>query len=618
MKMTLQKLIYSYISLSLILFVIFSCARIGAPTGGPVDKDPPKVLESKPLANSTHFTDDKIEIEFDEYVQLKDIYTEMVVSPPLAEKPFVKTKDKSIVVELKSDLDSNTTYTISFGDAIVDNNEGNALPDYSFAFSTGDYLDSMAVTGNIINAKDLSKLKEPVFVGLYQNLNDSIPLNEPPTYVGRTNKEGVFEIKNVKPDKYRIFALSDANANLTYDMPEENIAFTDSVIQLFASEIPTDTYVVEDTALYNKLSDSLAIDSTLNIDSLMLASNATRKIYGYHINMRMFNENNRTQYLKDYKRTTRYKLDFAFNATIDDFFEIHPLNIENSRSNWALEEYSTNKDSLTVWLNDSVLYNSDSLMFNVRYHVKDTLNKTVIKSDTLPFNVKIEKPKGRRSKDDKEAEVETDSVRIPLKLDLNAKSSGKFDLNKDLVITTETPVFNWNTQKVQLSVLEDTLFIPLEFSIIKDTSEYNRFIIKTRPLEEIMTYKLILLDSAFTDIYGFYNDTTEFRFTTQREDYYGILRVNVKNISAPAIIQLLSSSDQVVQTRIIKQDELLQFEYLSAKEYKLRAIIDENENGKWDTGNYLQKKQPEKIINYEQAINVRSNWEIEQTWDLNY
>ncbi len=609
--------LYKYFNISSILVVsalcITSCAKIGSPTGGPVDQKPPKVTESKPKTGSTSFTGDKIEITFDEYIQLSDIYSQLVISPPVEEKPYVRTRGKSVIIELKNELDSNTTYTISFGDAIADNNEKNILSNYRFVLSTGSYLDSMSVSGTVIDARNLGKIEEPVYIGLYDNLNDSAPLIQAPVYVSKTNDNGGYEISHVRPGNYRIFALSDVNANLIYDMADEKIAFADTAVPLFSASVPTDNFIIEDSTLYHQIFDSLQADSTRNVDSLLMATSATRKMYGYHINLSLFQEDNKKQYLANYNRASKYRLNFMFNRGLDDFIQLTPLNIV-SNDNWSYKEFSKNRDTLIVWLNDSNIYNNDSLEIHLQYHIKDSLNKLVVKDDTLLFRHSEESKKTKRGKS-KDEVTEKIEQRIPLQINSNVKSGGRFDLDKTGILFFETPVFTWNPAKIELYALEDTIYKEQKFEILKDTTRLNRFILKTN-WKESVSYKLMIIDSAFTDIYGFYNDSTEFKFATQREDYYGILSFNISGIDSPTIIQLLDKDDKLVREHHISDNALLRFDYIPAKEYKLRAILDSNNNDKWDTGNYLKKIQPEKVINYGQVINVRSNWEIEQQWHL--
>ncbi|NJK86151.1 MAG: hypothetical protein HC906_09450 [Bacteroidales bacterium] len=233
--MSSKKLWFRFIYLvnSLLFFLIaFSCARIGSPTGGPKDVDPPRILMSEPENYSTGFKGKELEITFDEYIQIKGIDKELFISPPLSEKPVTKIRNKTLVVDLNNELIENTTYTLNFGKAIADNNEGNALTNYEFVFSTGDYLDSLSITGKVMNAFNLTPPKEGTFVMLYENLNDTAPLTQIPLYISKTDKSGNFRMNNIKTGNYKIYSLTDENSNMFFDQQKETFAFIDSVIVL--------------------------------------------------------------------------------------------------------------------------------------------------------------------------------------------------------------------------------------------------------------------------------------------------------------------------------------------------------------------------------------------------
>ena len=246
-----------------LILLLSDCAKIGSPTGGPRDEDPPKLVESEPENYSLNFEGNEIEITFDEYIRLNNINQELVISPPIGENPDVRLKNKSILINLMgTELKENTTYTLNFGMAIEDNNEGNELPNFEFVFSTGDYLDSLAVYGQVLEAFSLQPPEEPMTVMLYDTLSDSIVYREPPIYIGKTDEEGYFRIQNIRPDTFKLFALKDMNYNLLFDIPNEPVAFLDTVLLLnpeFFSKFEPDTAITDTTLIDTTVSDSLAI-----------------------------------------------------------------------------------------------------------------------------------------------------------------------------------------------------------------------------------------------------------------------------------------------------------------------------------------------------------------------
>jgi hypothetical protein len=345
------------LSVVFLIFLFPDCAKMGSLTGGDKDSLPPVILNSRPDNYSLGFNRSTIEITFDEFIVLNNINQELVVSPPLKEKVTTIMKGKSLVINLNNDLKENTTYTLNFGQAIKDNNEGNVLSNYEFVFSTGDYLDSLSVYGRLLNAFDLKPSKDPVNIMLYDTLYDSAFIKEIPIYIGKTNKEGYFSLNNLKSDTFRIFALKDGNANYRFDLPNEEIAFLDTFMYLtpeFFPRIEIDTSSADSFKILTpeNLGTALATDSTdKRIDSLLMS-----KIL---VDMYLFTEENQVQFLKDTERKTRERLFFSFNRPVTDSFSIRSL--VPSGEGWYIMQESMNRDSFNLWINDTAIVNTDSI-----------------------------------------------------------------------------------------------------------------------------------------------------------------------------------------------------------------------------------------------------------------
>jgi hypothetical protein len=601
------------ICLSAVLSVVYSCAKVGSPTGGPKDEIPPKIVESKPANYSTNFSSKRIEITFDEYIQLKNIYQELLISPPLKERSENKLRGKSLVIDLNNELKENTTYTLNFGNAICDNNEGNVLANYEFVISTGDHVDSMSVTGNLVNAFNLKPEEDPVFVMLYENLADSAPYIEIPSYLGKTNKDGSFAVNNIKADTFRIFALKDANSNLLFDASNEKIAFIDSSFLISPELIETTLYYLADSLLSP---DSIAGDIKLKgyvVDSI---SGDTTKVeeklkYALHVNLYLFQEENIYQYLATKERETREKLVFAFKRPLYDSLVIAPLNF-TSGNKWFIKENSAANDTIIYWITDSLISNIDTLSLELKYTVIDTLNNFVTQVDTINLRYreqKQKKPAARKSRED------TDDKGNYLDLPLNIAARATVDLNKSVWIRPEKPVASFDPSLIKLYKLEDSLEIIQPFTCIRDTVSLRKFKMTTT-WEERMNYKLLIEPGAFTDIYGLSNDTVLIKFSTQKSDYYGALILTAENVASPVIVQLLNENESLVREQHIESNSIIRFDYLEPKKYLLKIIYDDNNNHKWDTGNYLKKTQPEKVKYYSGEITIRSNWDVEIVWKL--
>jgi hypothetical protein len=656
-----------------------ACAKIGSPSGGPKDASPPRVIKTSPPDSTINFVPKKkISITFDEYIELKDIFQELIISPPVGENAMAYTKGKSIVVEFPKDIIYDTaTYTLSFGNSITDINEGNILKNYEFIFSLKNYIDSMNVEGRVVNSFNHVADKDRMYVMLYKNLNDSAPLKEKPKYICRTDDTGNFSLHNLETGFYRLFALKDVNSNMIYDLPNEQIAFADSFLELTPERF-INNKIINDSTWLNKPDhvdstsyDSLSVDSSefivhdnkyyfvktssTNFTDLsngddrgksnikmgeqgitstneMRQSNsplvdtiktdtlkAPRK-YVYSTEMGFFTQEIKNQYITNNLRPQPEMMLFSFNQSLRDSLLLEPLNF-NPSGKWYILDANKSFDTLKYWLIDTSMISKDSLQFKVCYSAYDSTGQIVKKADTLymvnqPLARQGEKrTKRNRGKDKEKEETQPEKKIKRLALTNNVKNISAFDLNYNIEIKTNTPTFDIRTEKIRMYKLEDTLEIPIKTNIVRDANWLYGIKINYKP-EELMHYKVFIPDSTLFDIYGTTNDTTIFQFTTQAADFYGTLTLRLSNIKGPVILQLLDENENLVNEKLFSSDQIIRYEYLYPKKYILKLIIDSNNNGRWDTGNYLQKLQPEKVMYFPQSINVRSNWEVDFKWEL--
>jgi uncharacterized protein (DUF2141 family) len=601
-------------------FLIFlaTCAKVGAPTGGPADKIPPQVVSSKPVNYKKNFHGERLEITFDEFVTIKDLNNELIVSPPLKERPTMRLRGKTFILNLNNKLRDSITYNFNFGNAITDFHEGNILLNYEFVVSTGSFLDSLTVTGLLLQAKDLEPSKDPVLVMMYSNLNDSAPLREIPVYLGKTEKEGNFTINNIKTGTYRIFALKDANRNMIYDLPDEAIAFCDSAfifdpaITDFSEDIIIDTSRISEYVDSTMFSDSLmtkfVVDSVTG-DTIRIPQKLS---YALHINLFLFNEETTIQYITEKERVEREKIFITFNRPPFDSISVIPLNFEDSPQT-LLKEISANRDTILMWVADTGIAAMDTLILKVDYSVFDSLHHLVRTSDTLTlrYREKQEPAAGRRARKAQEA---TTQVQY-LNMQLNIVPNGSMDLNNKLTLIAPRPVFDFDSSRMHLYKLADTIEVTEPFHLLNDTARLRKFAFQV-DWEEGVKYHLYLDPGAFTDIFGLQNDTVDIRFTTRFLDYYGKIIVSLSDNQYPFLIQLLDEKNKIIASRPVFDGTRIDFSYLYPGNYRLKAIRDLNRNGRWDTGIYLEKKQPEKIYFYPDRIELRSNWDIDITWDI--
>jgi hypothetical protein len=572
------------IVLSFIALIVVSCAKIGTPTGGPKDVTPPKVVESTPPMNSVNFKGKKIEITFDEFVQLVDINKNFVISPPMKKKPMVLMRNKSVIIDLEENLKPNTTYRLYFGNAIVDNNEKNQLKNFEFVFSTGNVVDSLSLRGRVVDAFDHKPDKDSYYVMLYDKFQDSIPRKQLPQYITKTDEKGWFSFTHIRPDTFMIFALKDMNMNYLFDLPNEPIAFSDTLIPINSRYFMPDSLVKP---------DSSAVDST------------QRGPFKAQIRLYSFTENHERQYLKKEERGALEKFDLIFNAP-PDTLQITPLNF--NKKDWLVRDSKVKSDTMSYWITDTSIVYKDTLKLRLGYTVLDSLERPVPKYDTISLVVK--KPVGGK------ARLKVLAKKIaPLSIASNVGNQATLDLNNMVVFTPSHPLASVDSSKIQLTKIVDGKKSRMKYTIRHDSVYLRRYFLNFK-IEPETDYQLTTDTMAFKDVFGFYSDSTGYKFKSQKDDYYGRIKLKVENVKEQMIIQLFTGNDNLVSQKIIDKDQEVLFDYLAPGKYKVKAIYDRNRNKVWDTGNFAQRLQPEKVMFYYKELPVRSNWDVEEDLKL--
>ncbi|MFC2115613.1 Ig-like domain-containing domain [Bacteroidota bacterium] len=607
----------------LIVLLLATCAKIGNPAGGPRDKTPPRVEKSKPLNKSILFEGNAIEITFDEFIKTDAIGQEMVVSPPLEERPEIRLRGKTLVIEWEEELRDSTTYTFSFGESIKDLNESNILANFEFVFSTGNYLDSLGVIGTVLKAVDLEPMEEPVFLMLYENLSDSAPLLEIPDYVGKSNPTGTFLINNVRPATYRLFALQDLNRNFKYDVPEEFIGFLDTTLHLTPDIF---TQISEETekgdSVHSEMVDSIILslqdssDFSMN-DSILIEEDDSLTLedlapWSIFVDIFVFQEDNDPQYLIDNTRKDRRKLSMYFNRRVLDTLILEPFDFE-PLGDWSLFEEHIMNDTFVYWLTDSLVYNRDSLTVLATYHVTDSLQNLVPFHDTLKFNFREPPKKDARRKrsDDEPDEEEVEEISVSM----NRKGGQDQDLYRSIIFEIQHPVSEVDTSRISLVRFEDSLEIPVPYRLYHDDVKLRRYFMKV-DWEGLTEYKLDVFPYTFTDIYGLTHDTLSAKFRARDPEAYGRILLNLTGVVGQKVIQVLNNKGVPLRQKRVSSDGIVEFDYMEVGGYILKIIHDQNGNGKWDTGKYLEHIQPETVEFREGEILVRANFDMEISWEL--
>lgn len=598
-------------ALSLVLPV--ACASVGHPDGGPYDEDPPVLVKSTPGINATGVSNGKVEILFDENIRLQNAFEKVVVSPPQMQMPEIRYNGKKVTVELFDSLVPNTTYSIDFNDAIVDNNEGNPYENFAYVFSTGEVVDTLAVSGTVLNAEDLEPVKG-VVVGLHSCLDDSAFTKRAFERVSRTDSRGRFTIKGIAPGKYRVYALADANQNFLFDQKSEKVAFMETYVSPFASEA-----IRQDTIWR----DSLTIDSIVDVKYTRFQPD--------DIVLRLFAEELKMQYLMKSTRSEHNKFTLFFAAPNEEMPVVNGIGFDFD-TQYVLES-SARMDTLTFWLKDSMLYRNDTLDISVSYKVPDSLEMMVDRTDTLrlvpkkkwakvvEMQQKIyeeEKKKFLRSESRKEGyDKENPPQYIPKTKILPVRFSGStsMDVNGDCSFAFDEPLEYADSSAIHLSQVIDSTLIPMDFVFRRsdmNIKEYNLFA-EWRPG---MKYRLTVDSAAFKGMYGGVSEalSRDMQFRTLEE--YAVLYLTIPGVGDNAIVQLLSSDKVVMQER--SNAGRCAFYFIKPGKYYLRLILDENNNSKWDTGCFEKGLQPEKVYYYPHSLDLRALFEYTQDdWDIN-
>ncbi|MBQ3362884.1 MAG: Ig-like domain-containing protein [Muribaculaceae bacterium] len=623
---------WTYWLLTLVVGVILAaCASIGSPEGGPRDYTPPQVVKSSPEANALNFKGQKVEITFDEIVNLKDQQKKVIISPAPKTQPLIRTVGKKVTIEFRDELEENTTYVIDFSNAIEDNNEGNQLDGYSFAFSTGDEIDTLAVSGIVLRANDLEPMQH-VIVGLHSNLDDTAFTRVPLERVSRTNDLGKFTIRNLKPGSYHVFALSDVDGD--YHMARtEDIAFLDEIIVPTTSE-----YTSQDTVF--------TFDR--RVDTVMTA---THTLYlPNDLLLCMFNEGYRNHYVRQTSRPEAHKLHILFGAPNDSLPQLEVLHPAEHERDWYRVERTMTNDSLFYWITDSALIKTDTLIVAMTYLRTDTAERLEQVTDTVRFGYR--KPSSQVKEEEKKAkEREERAKRLAQLLEKQEKAaaqgkelgegdleeikelqhvdpndtprlnmelakSGSFDIGDSIILRFDTPIASIDPRGVHLEIKRDTLWVPYPVvPSLRPVDDLNpmRYWLPFTTLPD-STYRLTIDSAAVTSVYGLHNNPLVKDMKVKGTEEYANVYFKV-NAKGDAFVELLGSGERVMRTVKVK-DGAFELLNVTPGTYYLRLTLDSNGNGQWDTGNYNSHLQPEEVYYYPKRLKLRRNWDLDETWNI--
>lgn len=591
------------------------CASIGHPEGGPKDELPPVFVGATPPDGALNVTTKRFRLHFDENIQLKDIQNNIIVSPAQKRMPKFNGNGNVVTVELDDSLRDSTTYTFDFGSAIVDLNEGNILDGFAYAFSTGPTIDTLAISGMVFEAANLEPA-QAMLVGAYKaDVPDSAITTMALDRVTRTNQYGQFILRNLAEGSYRLYALGDVNGDYHWDR-SENIAFLGEAV----------TPRTEMTEMTDSITTADGRDSVV-----------TRPVVTYLPNdliLTWFNEDYRPSYLAKYERTDTARISLIFNAPMDSMPELTIVAPEGALapldgrrlSDWGVADISAGRDSIDIWISDPAVIASDSLYVAARFMKTDTASQLIWATDTVRLFVKkgmrgkASAPSSKKRARGKDLDLDTLAPSVPSRPTMKATLAATTQqLNLPLRVKLDRPVAYLDSSAVTLEMKAegDSSWTRAEGFTLGPGRKLLE--LEGSPVEWVSgaSYKLSIDTAAMASIYGEPLAPFKGDFKARKRDEYSSIILNISGTDGrPAIAQLLNKSDQPVASAPVDRAGRAIFEYLEPGTYYARLFFDDNQNGKYDTGRLLDSIQPEEVAYYPKKLNLKKNWDMEQSWDI--
>lgn len=598
----------------LALILTAACASIGNPDGGRFDETPPRVVGSSPADGAVNVSKRKVQILFDEYIKLEKASEKVVISPPQIEPANVRADGKRVKVDFYDSLRANTTYTIDFSDAIEDNNEGNPMGQYTFSFSTGDVIDTMQVSGRVLNAADLEPIKG-IMVGLYpadSTWNDTLFRTRPFLRVSRTNGEGRFTIKGVKDGAYRVRALEDKDGDFVFSQKNERVAF-DTTVYVTGSfpDVRMDT-VWRDSLWYDSIRVVPYTHYTPD-DVLLLA----------------FLEDGQERHLLKtvYPEPTNFT--FYFTAPSDSTPRIKGLNFDER---CLVADASLKNDTVTFWVTDTALiHRQDTLSMILSYMETDTLGQLVVTNDTLDLSPKTTYAKiaAERSKQieawEKDRERRQKKAKKPLPYEENPyertwleagfKPSGSLAPNQNVRYLAKEPILEVDTTKIHFYVKKDTDWLPAPFLFMPEERSAKSYMLYAE-WEPGQKYRFVMDTAAVVSVLEHESKSVRQEFHVRAVEEYGSIFIHVISPDTGVVVQLLSKNDKVEAQQRTDKDGNADFFFMKPGEYYMRCYVDANGNGQWDTGDYASGLQPERVYYFGKPLPLKAQWDLRQDWDI--
>ena len=611
--------------LLLVATILSACARMGQPDGGWYDEQPPRVVGAEPAENATGVKSKKLYIYFSEYIKLTNASEKVIVSPPQMEQPEITSQGKRIAIKLADSLRANTTYTVDFSDAISDNNEDNPLGNYAYVFSTGDNIDSLEVSGTVIQANDFEPVKG-ILVGLYSDLADSAFTSLPMLRVARTDASGHFVIRGVAPGSYRVYALQDQDGNYSYSQKSEMMAaLPDTITPSAFPDVRQDT-LWRDTLHIQKI-------SRVNYTHFMPDN----------LVLKAFTAPQTDRYLVKQERKDANMFSLFFSYGSDTLPVVRGLNFDSDHAFFV--QSNDRRDTINYWLRDSTLINQDTLTMAVSYLKTDSMGRLMPQTDTLQVLSKI--PYERRLKlEEKNREtwlknqnrlrrrgLRYDSIMPRPALDMEWAAPSAMAPDDNVLIKFREPLLSIDTTKIHLYSKIDTSWYRSPFRLVPYNEKNQRLLMQHRvdSLDTLSSgettfaligewrpgveYSVETDSGAFCGLYGELSEAKKQGVRINRDDQYATVLMSITGFEGRhLVVDLLNSSGNVVKTAYTDNGKA-NFYYVKEGTYYMRMLVDDNNNGKWDTGDFNLKLAPEDVYYYPRKLECRAKWDLTETWN---
>jgi hypothetical protein len=586
--------LYLTAGFAVLTLLLAHCAKQANPTGGPKDTTPPVLVKSIPVSGTTMFREKSITVTFDEYFNLDKLNEKFLISPPVKDKPKISVKGKTLLIQFEGELKDSTTYTLNFPDIIKDVNEGNPISNFQYVFSTGKTLDSLSVTGNVVKADNLEADKN-ILVMLYANTADSAPRKILPDYITVADANGFFRINNVRTGTYRLYALADGNSNNRYDPPAEKFAFFNTVIQVdpVNNFLPPQP-VEKDTVVVKKPSKDAPEEKKPKLVPFYYGEN---KLF-------LFTPDKKERYLSSSDRKMAWQLMFYLSLPPDTMK--FRYSFEDGDKYSSFPETNKTGDTITVWLRDSLQYSQPTVKTFVTYPFTDSTGKILYRNDTLQMRYTIQKT-GRGKQQAKKFQVNDNTA------------AGNIKPGQKIFFSSVTPFRDPDTTKIRLYNLKEKgkekEKISMQVMLSRDSLN-SRILHLDNMFKENEKYLLITEKGALGDIYGAKNDSTGLQINVRPSSSYGHLTMEIDSGRGKMIVQLMTAKENIIEERKIIKSGKADFPLLERGIYRVRIIYDLNGDGKWSTGDFNNRLQPEPVSYFPHEIEVRADFEIIEEWNV--